>query len=523
LSHQKIPFSCHVFVEQGGVFMGGLDETALLPEGCIFFQVLVSSSKTGANGEWREVYKPYVGPVLVTKHPVIHPGDVRMLMAVDIPALRKQCNVLLFSQHGDRPEPDKMSGSDLDGDEFAVTWDSRLFLGEWNGVKRQEDGSFVSSQGAVLRLNNAVDDSALLQTVNHAPLSYKASSGEPFQASLSSQDDTRTAQLVEYFFHFAANDILGQVVMLWQDHASVHGATSDSCQQLAGIHSDAVDFAKSGVAALIPRDLRWKNSDSRAHWREKKNSPSFHCDKVIGQLYDNVKAAIKSEVLHKCHVAMVGRKVDRYGQLLSMFDERKSDDALQKVYNASLGLAGEGLSQETLQQLQSIATEEREEFERQLVSLMNHHGIRSEGELFTGCIRKYHKANKARQNEIAIRVRSDCRAICNNHRETFFAHVFRTASSLENTIQRDTDTTSPLYELNLEKDAETIVQWVESIATKKLEVVTVEDNLVCEVAGHLAGAYYDASYSPQLRWKEEDESQIFFGFPWIVADVLLRP
>jgi RNA-dependent RNA polymerase len=53
----------------------------------------------------------------------MHPGDVRMLLAVDIPDLRGHRNCVLFSQRGNRPEAGKMSGSDLDGDEMAVTWD----------------------------------------------------------------------------------------------------------------------------------------------------------------------------------------------------------------------------------------------------------------------------------------------------------------------------------------------------------------------------------------------------------------
>ena len=64
------------------------------------------------------------GPVLVAKHPVMHPGDVRILLAVDIPKLQDHKNMILFSQQGIRPEADKMAGSDLDRDDFAVTWDN---------------------------------------------------------------------------------------------------------------------------------------------------------------------------------------------------------------------------------------------------------------------------------------------------------------------------------------------------------------------------------------------------------------
>ena len=45
---------------------------------------------------------------------------MRMLLAVNIPELRDHKNVILFSQYGERPEADKMSGSDLDGDQFAM-------------------------------------------------------------------------------------------------------------------------------------------------------------------------------------------------------------------------------------------------------------------------------------------------------------------------------------------------------------------------------------------------------------------
>jgi RNA-dependent RNA polymerase len=543
-----------IFVELGGVYMGGLDETGLLPNGCIFFQVLDSDRRGNLNGSTREAYKPYVGPVLVTKHPVMHPGDIRMLMAVDIPALRNHFNILLFSQHGSRPEPSKMSGSDLDGDEFAITWDSRLFLGEWNGAERQGDGTFVSSRGSVLRNTDAAADYALLQKVNHKPLEYESAHGQPFQASSSAQDDPHSQQLIEYFFHFALKDILGPVAMLWQDHASVSGATSAECQELAEIYSEAVDFAKSGVAASIPSSLCWKKRYYRAHWREKKDSLVFHCKGVIGILYDAVKVAMKSSILQKTRVAVANRKIDKHGQILCIFDTSASDNedgideedngdnniiefyeneedevvlsqaALTATYDFRLGLSRESMSVEHFGILQEIATKERTEFEIQLVSLMNQHGIRSEGELFTGCIRKYHKANKKKQNEIAIKVRSDCRDICSVRRDLFFLHVFRIASAVRVSVAGRVDGSSMLYQMQDETTSTSkIVKWVEPIATGKTKALSSEEQLIYKTAGQLAGAYYDASYSTELRWKEEDQSQVYFGFPWLVADVLLRP
>jgi hypothetical protein len=42
------------------------------------------------------------GPVVVAKNPCVHPGDVRVLMAVDEPSLHHMVNCLVFPQNGDR-------------------------------------------------------------------------------------------------------------------------------------------------------------------------------------------------------------------------------------------------------------------------------------------------------------------------------------------------------------------------------------------------------------------------------------
>jgi RNA-dependent RNA polymerase len=59
------------------------------------------------------------GPVVLAKSPVSHMGDVRRVEAVDPPGsagrllAANYVNVVVFSQHGARPLPNMLAGSDL--------------------------------------------------------------------------------------------------------------------------------------------------------------------------------------------------------------------------------------------------------------------------------------------------------------------------------------------------------------------------------------------------------------------------
>ena len=54
--------------------------------------------------------KCLTGPVVVTRNPCLHPGDVRQLEAIEAPSLSHLVDCIVFPQQGSRPHPSEMSG-----------------------------------------------------------------------------------------------------------------------------------------------------------------------------------------------------------------------------------------------------------------------------------------------------------------------------------------------------------------------------------------------------------------------------
>ena len=52
------------------------------------------------------------GPVVVSRNPCLHPGDVRQLEAVDKPQLGHIVDCIVFPRQGSRPHPNEMAGDE---------------------------------------------------------------------------------------------------------------------------------------------------------------------------------------------------------------------------------------------------------------------------------------------------------------------------------------------------------------------------------------------------------------------------
>ncbi|KAG5539159.1 hypothetical protein RHGRI_019648 [Rhododendron griersonianum] len=244
-----------VFVPGGRSMMGCLDETKTLEYGQVFVQISGAgnvcsrdNSRLMPNGiDSDQGHRIGLGKVCVAKNPCLHPGDIRVLRAVNVPALHHMVDCVVFPQKGMRPHPNECSGSDLDGDLYFVCWDQDL-----------------------------------IPPKQIPPMDYT-----PAPTKLLDHD-VSMEEVEEYFTDYIVNDSLGIIA-----HAHVvfadrepDKAMSDPCLKLAKLYTIAVDFPKTGVPAEIPRDLRVQDYPD---FMEKPDKTFYKSESVIGKLFRAVK------------------------------------------------------------------------------------------------------------------------------------------------------------------------------------------------------------------------------------------
>lgn len=89
-----------IFIPKGRAMMGVLDETRTLEYGEVFVQYSNNRISSLSYGSANSLV--VTGKVVVAKNPCLHPGDVRVLKAVDVPALHHMVDCVVFPQKGHR-------------------------------------------------------------------------------------------------------------------------------------------------------------------------------------------------------------------------------------------------------------------------------------------------------------------------------------------------------------------------------------------------------------------------------------
>ncbi|XP_043696159.1 probable RNA-dependent RNA polymerase 1 [Telopea speciosissima] len=252
---QELRTKTRIFVSNGRSLMGCLDETRNLEYGQVFVQVSsIGRKQFHGNSSFMfhrnesDQQKFIVGgKVIVAKNPCLHPGDVRVLQAIDVPTLHHMVDCVVFPQKGARPHPNECSGSDLDGDIYFVSWDPALIL------------------------------SRQIQPMEYVPA-----------PTLFLDHDVTIEEVEEYFTDYIVNESLGIIANAHTVYADKepNKAESDKCLELAKLFSIAVDFPKTGVPAEIPAKLR---VNEYPDFMEKLDKPTYESPRVIGKLFREIK------------------------------------------------------------------------------------------------------------------------------------------------------------------------------------------------------------------------------------------
>ncbi|KAK2716880.1 hypothetical protein QYM36_007131 [Artemia franciscana] len=195
-----------ILVEEAALVIGVADPFQILCDEEIFLQVQRSEDEEAVT---------VTGLVAIYRNPCLYPGDVRTVMAVDRAEFRSFKNVLIMpaSPNCKYSLAAACSGGDLDGDLFAVIWNSRLVPP-------------VSCIYPPLRYSKLKCDIPKHPT----PCKHQA--------------------LSEFYVKSLVNDVLGRVAHL---HLALcdrreGGACDPLAMKVAESQAVAVDFPKTGIA-----------------------------------------------------------------------------------------------------------------------------------------------------------------------------------------------------------------------------------------------------------------------------------
>ena len=191
--------------------------------------------------------------MLIYRNPCLHPGDVRVVTAVDRPQLAFLMNVVVLPvAEGGRSLAAACSGGDLDGDMFSLIWDERL----------------IPPKSCVI-----------------PPLDYDSLAAE---AAKDATSESKTCSLSEFYIKVMTNDSLGRVAHLHLALCDLMpcGAKDPLALELAKSQSLAVDFPKTGIAPKVPEEaLVMVDTNGFPDFMEKPLEITYKSKKLLGSLF----------------------------------------------------------------------------------------------------------------------------------------------------------------------------------------------------------------------------------------------
>ncbi|KZV62229.1 RdRP-domain-containing protein, partial [Peniophora sp. CONT] len=175
------------------------------------------------------------GDVLISRSPTCHPGDVQIATAIGRPPAHSSFskeplpNMIVFAARGRRPLPSCLGGGDLDGDLYNI-----IPLNECPEFRPR-----MTSDAAAY-------DAAPWKVLDRP---------------------STMADVADFVVDYINSDVLGLIATNWlitADQSPNHMFDPD-CMVLSQLHSDAVDFQKSGQAVVIDKIPKLKFT-ARPDW-----------------------------------------------------------------------------------------------------------------------------------------------------------------------------------------------------------------------------------------------------------------
>lgn len=229
---RDIKHNARIPVPNSWNLVGVADETGLLKED----EVYVCIWDRDSSPHERSIPLFLEGPVLISRSPMLHPGDVRMATAIGRPPfgsvyeLSPMPNVIVFSCQGSRDLPSCLAGGDLDGDLYVVSKHEPLHI-----HKVHEAAAYPPVDKLELNRPSTIDDVA------------------------------------DFVVEYINSDVVGLLStnhLILSDQSS-SGTKDSRCLELARLCSLAVDYPKSGRPVeindmprfLIPYKPDWKSEE----------------------------------------------------------------------------------------------------------------------------------------------------------------------------------------------------------------------------------------------------------------------
>ncbi|KAK9434042.1 RNA dependent RNA polymerase-domain-containing protein [Lipomyces doorenjongii] len=459
-----------IWIENGAFLMGVCDEYGILkghtlsadedqtkdnhllhidelPE--VFVQITDPRDTTG------HTKTVITGICVLARNPSLHPGDIRVVHAVDKTELRHLFDVVVLPVNGTRDVANMASGGDLDGDDYTIIWDRQL----------------------------------IPQIVNYQPMDYTAPASRVKEGDGEVTVDDRRQFMIDYM----RNDQLGVIALshLAIQDASPYGVMDPVCLDLAQLHSMAVDFAKTGVPARIPKRLR---ATEYPHYMERKRGRMRRSYKILGKLYDAVQ-----ELIFKPEI-----------------DENFDSRLLDSEYVSAD------------KELRDVVCAIKRDYDYKVFRMMQQRGIESEFEVFTAYVLKYDSAGHNKDYKYWEEVTQQFTAISDMIKKKIYSAIGyndATLSSKERELRLRTFVVTA-YSMCLEELKAVKQQSKAERQRRRLEreAQTPEINLL----------QLDDEPSPEQRAGEDEENDddsngggednigntVFVSFPWIFRNVL---